>query len=128
MSNRNETEITLDQLPLGIHAVICRVGGEGALRTRFLDMGLIPGTQILVWKTAPLGDPIEVHLRGYSLTLRKEDASMIYVVRAEEEGELPNGKHEKRVQGKHLFFLGGIHKNKGCAEDDTAHAEKKKAD
>lgn len=84
-------EVTLDRLPIGVPGVIKRVGGEGALRMRFLDMGLIPGTRILVWKTAPLGDPIEVHLRGYSLTVRKEDAAMISVVRTEE-SSAPTGK------------------------------------
>lgn len=82
MDDKKE-EITLDRLPIGVPGVIKRVGGEGALRMRFLDMGLIPGTHILVWKTAPMGDPIEVHLRGYSLTVRKEDAAMISVAREE---------------------------------------------
>ena len=66
--------MTLDKLPIGQAAVIKTVGGEGNLRLRLLDMGVIPGTEITVVKTAPLGDPIEVHLRGYSLTLRLADA------------------------------------------------------
>ena len=53
------------------------VGGEGALRLRLLDMGLIPGTAVSVRKVAPLGDPIEIRIRGYELTLRLEDASYI---------------------------------------------------
>lgn len=71
--------MTLDSLPIGQSGVITAVHGEGALRLRFLDMGLIPKTKVLVYKAAPLGDPIELHLRGYSLTVRKEDAKMIEI-------------------------------------------------
>ena len=67
--------MTLDQLPLGREAVITRIGGVGPLRLRLLDMGLIPRTALTVHKTAPMGDPIEITLRGYSLTLRLEDAN-----------------------------------------------------
>ncbi|MEG2697601.1 MAG: FeoA family protein, partial [Ruthenibacterium sp.] len=68
------TQNTLAQLPVGDSATIDAVGGQGALRRRLLDMGLTPGTTILVRKIAPMGDPIEVHLRGYELTLRLHDA------------------------------------------------------
>ena len=71
--------MTLDFLPLGQEAVITAVGGEGALRCRLLDMGLIPKTAVRVEKTAPLGDPIELRVRGYSLSLRKADARNITV-------------------------------------------------
>ena len=71
--------MTLDKLPVGQEAVITRVGGEGALRCRFLDMGLIPKTRVLVRKTAPMGDPLELRLRGYKLTIRKSDAQQIEV-------------------------------------------------
>lgn len=71
--------MTLDLLPLGQDAVITAVGGEGALRCRLLDMGLIPKTVVRVEKTAPLGDPIELRVRGYSLSLRKDDARNITV-------------------------------------------------
>ena len=66
--------MTLDKLPLGQEAVITAVGGEGALRCRLLDMGLIPKTRVRVEKVAPLGDPLELRVRGYSLSLRKEVA------------------------------------------------------
>jgi len=69
--------MTLDTLPIGSSAVIDQVGGEGALRRRLLDMGLTPGTRVLVRKASPLGDPIEIMLRGYELTLRLEDARNI---------------------------------------------------
>lgn len=71
--------MTLDTLPLGKEAVITAVGGEGALRLRLLDMGLIPRTTVQVVKIAPLGDPIELRVRGYALSLRKEDAKNISV-------------------------------------------------
>lgn len=69
----------LDSLPIGREAVITAVGGQGALRCRLLDMGLIPKTAVRVEKIAPLGDPLELHVRGYSLSLRKEDARNIEV-------------------------------------------------
>ena len=71
--------MTLDKLPLGQEAVITAVGGEGALRCRLLDMGLIPKTRVRVEKVAPLGDPLELRVRGYSLSLRQEDAGKIEV-------------------------------------------------
>lgn len=71
--------MTLDMLPLGQEAVITAVGGDGALRCRLLDMGLIPKTTVRVEKQAPLGDPIELRVRGYSLSLRKADARNITV-------------------------------------------------
>ena len=71
--------MTLDKLPIGQKAVILTVGGENALRCHLLDMGLIPHTEVMVRKAAPLGDPIEIALRGYTMTLRKDDASRIEV-------------------------------------------------
>lgn len=71
--------ITLDKLPIGQTSVIQRVNGQGALRRRLLDMGLTPHTRVMVRKVAPMGDPIEIYLRGYELTLRLEDAGQIEV-------------------------------------------------
>lgn len=71
--------MTLDELKIGKTAVITTVGGEGALRLRLLDMGLIPGTAVKIIKAAPLGDPIEINVRGYSLTIRKSDAAEIEI-------------------------------------------------
>ena len=71
--------MTLDELEIGREAVITKVGGEGALRCRFLDMGLTPKTKVQVRKVAPMGDPIELRIRGYELTIRKEDAGKIEV-------------------------------------------------
>ena len=69
--------MTLDELLIGRKAKILAVNGQGALRGRLLDMGLTPHTEVLVRKVAPMGDPIELMLRGYELTLRKEDAKNI---------------------------------------------------
>ena len=71
--------MTLHQLPIGQSAIITKVGGEGELRYRFLDMGLIPKTKVTVTKVAPMGDPIEIRLRGYTLALRVEDAKNIEI-------------------------------------------------
>ena len=73
----------LGELNIGQSAVIKKVGGEGALRRRLLDMGLTPKTKITVRKMAPLGDPIELFLRSYVLTIRKEDASRIEIEEVE---------------------------------------------
>lgn len=75
--------MTLDQLPVGQSSTITAVGGEGPLRCRLLDMGLIPGTAVTVRKVAPMGDPMELRLRGYELTLRKADAANITVEQKE---------------------------------------------
>lgn len=72
-------QMTLDQIAVGKEVKIIKVGGEGQLRVRLLDMGLIPQTKVKVQKVAPMGDPIEIHLRGYELTLRKQDAARIEV-------------------------------------------------
>lgn len=71
--------MTLDKLEVGKDAIIQSVGGEGALRRHFLDMGLTPGTEVTLIKRAPMGDPIELRLRSYELTLRLEDAARIEI-------------------------------------------------
>ena len=71
--------MTLNELKIGDSAAITAVGGEGALRCRLLDMGLTPRTVVTLRKVAPMGDPIEIHVRGYELTLRVEDARQLTV-------------------------------------------------
>ena len=71
--------MTLDSLKPGQSAVIHTVGGEGALRQHFLDMGVIPGAQITLVKFAPMGDPIEFRIHSYELTLRLADAEKIEI-------------------------------------------------
>lgn len=69
--------MTINDLKIGESGVICAVGGDGPLRLRFLDMGLIPGTQVTLQKVAPMDDPIQIRIRGYELTIRREDAKQI---------------------------------------------------
>lgn len=77
--NIDKDILTLDRLSAGQRAVIMSVGGKGALRRRLLDLGLTPYTPVMVRKMAPLGDPVEIFVRGYALTLRKEEAAAIVV-------------------------------------------------
>jgi ferrous iron transport protein A len=77
--------MTLDKLPLNKEATIVSVGGEGALRCRLLDMGIIPKSKVTVKKVAPMGDPLEIRIRGYELTLRVEDAKKITVCESGEQ-------------------------------------------
>lgn len=77
--------MTLNKLEVGKTAVIRSVGGKGELRLRLLDMGLIPHTRVKMQKVAPMGDPLEIQVRGYELTLRAEDAEGIEIEPEEEE-------------------------------------------
>lgn len=77
-------QMTLKNLKIGESAVITKVGGEGALRQHFLDMGVIPGAEVTVVKFAPMGDPMELQIHGYELTLRLADADQINVQLIEE--------------------------------------------
>ena len=71
--------MTLDKLKIGSSGVFTAVGGDGPLRCRLLDMGLTPRTRVTLQKVAPMGDPIEIRVRGYELTLRIEEAEKIEV-------------------------------------------------
>ena len=70
---------TLRQARIGDTVTVVKLHGEGAVKRRIMDMGLTKGTQVLVRKVAPLGDPVEVTVRGYELSIRKADAEMIEV-------------------------------------------------
>ena len=70
---------TLRETKVGETVVVQKLRGEGAVRRRIMDMGITKDTEIFVRKVAPLGDPIEINLRGYELSLRKADAEMIEV-------------------------------------------------
>ena len=76
--------MTLNELKTGSSGIISAVGGDGPLRCRLLDMGLIPHTRVTLQKVAPMGDPIEIRVRGYELSLRKEEAQKIEVKEAVE--------------------------------------------
>ena len=68
---------TLDQFVIGEHGVVRTVSGEGKIKRRLFDMGITPGVEIMLRKRAPLGDPIEITLRGYELTLRLTEAQLV---------------------------------------------------
>ena len=72
-------EVALSAVPVGTEGRVRRVTGEGSLRRRLLEMGLIPGSVIKVEGVAPLGDPMEVRVRGYLLTLRRNEAASVVV-------------------------------------------------
>ncbi len=88
--------MTLDELKIGKKAVIETVLGEGALRQHFLDMGAIPGTEVKMMKFAPMGDPLEIRLHGYELTLRLSEARKIEIRPVEEIPEKDRPKKKKR--------------------------------
>ncbi|MCL1930195.1 MAG: ferrous iron transport protein A [Treponema sp.] len=76
--------MTLKDLPVGKSGTVAAVGGEKALRRRLLEMGITPGTTVTVKKAAPMGDPIELLLRGYVLSLRLQDAEKITIEEAQQ--------------------------------------------
>ena len=85
--------MTLKELPIGKTATIVSVGGEGALRQHFLDMGLIPTGDVTMVKYAPMGDPVELRIHSYELTLRLADAEKI---------EIENVRDAEAAQKKEL--------------------------
>lgn len=76
-AQKQANRATMADLEPGEWGIVDAVGGEGALHRHLLDMGITPGVKVTLQKTAPMGDPLEIHLRGYALTLRKEDAAKI---------------------------------------------------
>lgn len=98
--------MTLKDLKIGESGIITKVNGEGALRQHLLDMGVIPGTEVRIVKYAPMGDPVEVTIHGYSLTLRLNDAANIEVKSASEPVEKidkkrPTSQKEHPTLGEH---------------------------
>ncbi|MBP5216717.1 MAG: ferrous iron transport protein A [Bacilli bacterium] len=72
-------EATLDNLKIGMSGTITRIAGEGRIKRRLFDMGLTPGAEVYLRKKAPLGDPLEITIRGYELSLRKNEAQYAYI-------------------------------------------------
>lgn len=72
-------EYLLSELKIGSKSIVTNVLGEGKLRRRLFDMGVTPGAMIRIIKVAPLGDPIQIHIRNYELTLRKSEAELVVV-------------------------------------------------
>lgn len=88
----------LDELKVGETAFVEKIEGEGRVRRRLLDMGITPGAEIYLRKKAPLGDPIEITLRGYELTLRKTEAKAVSVVKRLS-GAKEYEERKKRIHG-----------------------------
>ncbi|MCQ2507625.1 MAG: ferrous iron transport protein B [Dorea sp.] len=109
--------MTLKELKIGESGLIEVVGGDGALRQHFLDMGVIPGAEITVIKYAPMGDPIEVKIHGYSLTLRLADAEKIGVKKIKKEEEEEIIRERRRKLSEHPSIgEPGIHHEKGSGD------------
>ncbi|MGN0248330.1 MAG: ferrous iron transport protein A, partial [Lachnospiraceae bacterium] len=89
--------MTLKELKIGQPAIIDQVGGNGALRQHFLDMGVLPGAELKIEKYAPMGDPMEVRIHGYELTLRLDEAGQIEVHEIE---ELSDEQEKKQAKSK----------------------------
>ena len=114
--------MTLKDLNIGETAVVGTVGGEGALRQHFLDMGLIPGEEVTLVKFAPMGDPMELSIHGYELTLRLDDAARIGVTLAKAPAaKKAAAESEKPVEHPGLGEGGRYHTKKGenPLPDDT---------
>lgn len=78
------SELSLANLPIGTNARVTGVKGDGALTRRLMEMGVVPGARVRVIKAAPLGDPLEVRVRGYHLALRRTEARTISVITGDE--------------------------------------------
>ena len=108
---RSESIMTIKDMKIGESAIVTKVGGKGALRQHFLDMGMIPGTEVTLVKFAPMGDPMELRLHGYELTLRLDDAAKIDIEPlSSDEGTADDGQgrtHKKKVAHPGLGESGG---------------------
>ena len=104
--------MTLDKIKVGGVAVVTAVGGEGSLRHHFLDMGVIPGAEVMVVKLAPMGDPMELKIHGYELTLRLADAAQIEVTEIETANQQPQKKQKKTLHHPGLGEGGKYHDRK----------------
>ena len=93
--------MTLRELGVGESAIILSVGGEGALRQHFLDMGVIPGAEVTVIKFAPMGDPVEIKIHGYQLTLRLDDAGKIEVEKISHSEAVALEESELKARSEH---------------------------
>ena len=79
MKNKGGSMKTLKDVPVGERATIIKIHGEGKVKRRIMDMGITKGTEVFVRKVAPLGDPIEITVRGYELSIRKADAEILEI-------------------------------------------------
>ena len=113
---KNSIDMRLNELKIGESARIDIIGGEGALRQHFLDMGLVPGANATLVRLAPLGDPMEFRIRGYELTLRIADAEKIQVTPVELEEPAPADAPKRNKTAHPAIGEPGIHHIKGVTE------------
>ena len=106
---RGQVHITLKDLPIGKTATVTVVGGEGALRQHFLDMGIIPMADVTMVKYAPMGDPVEVRIHSYELTLRLADAAQIQIDNVRDEKEQKRGSRVRAIPHPGLGEGGKYH-------------------
>ncbi|MBQ1508117.1 MAG: ferrous iron transport protein A, partial [Erysipelotrichaceae bacterium] len=106
----------LNELKQGQHARVDSVGGEGALRQHFLDMGLIPGVEVTLIKLAPMGDPMELQIHGYELTLRLADAEKIGITLIEKREREIDDVSERKHREHPGLGEEGIYHPKGSGD------------
>ena len=94
--DKGEIMSTLREAKIGQTVKVVKLGGDGALRQHFLDMGIIPETELTLVKYAPMGDPLELRLHGYELTLRLADAEQIVVTAVDSKSDVSVKKNEKK--------------------------------
>ncbi len=115
--------MTIKDLEIGQSAVVKTVGGSGSLRQHFLDMGVIPGAEVTLVKYAPMGDPMELRIHGYELTLRVADAEQIEVEAAREDGGAKGGRSMDKASPKSVFTRISSREHPGFGEGGRYHVK-----
>ena len=113
--------MTLKDLPIGKTATVTVVGGEGALRQHFLDMGIIPMADVTMVKYAPMGDPVEVRIHSYELTLRLADAAQIQIDNVRDEKEQKRGSRVRAIPHPGLGEGGKYHEKGDSTFNGSSH-------
>lgn len=115
--------MTIENMDLGQEAVVVSVGGEGIIRTHFLGMGLIPGARLKLIKRAPLGDPLEIQIRGYALTLRKAEAAHIEVRLLDKDASEEDAKSTSSEEKGYNAYLHEHNAHPGLGEGGKYHSK-----
>ncbi|HIW72696.1 MAG TPA: ferrous iron transport protein A [Firmicutes bacterium] len=105
---------TVNDLKIGEKAVVTGLGCSGALRRRIIDMGITPGAVVILRKAAPMGDPLEINVRGYELSIRRSEAREITVVGAEEEAAAPSGGEDERAPSGERGVRSRFRRHRAC--------------
>ena len=104
--------MTLDGLKTGQSGKILQVNGQGALRHHLLDMGLTPGTVVTLRKVAPMGDPVQIELRGYELTLRLDEAQKMEIEEIQKDGKSMDMGNRMFIVPLHIRELGNLERRR----------------